>query len=169
MRAIAAKFGSTEAALFAALSVTLIVLEAISALLAYETVGAVVSILYWIGLGANLILLLLVFRGRRAAAAGMVLLALLLVPYQFTLAGRLWRVQTEASQIVAYAFQTRIAEDAFPADLVGYAFHDAAAKPFIGEYRQDSPGGGFILCYWVGTPSTSHCYSPKDGWTYYPD
>ncbi len=169
MRAIAAKFGSTEAALFAALSVTLIVLEAISALLAYETMGAVVSALYWIGLGENLILLLLVFRSRRTAAAGIVLLALVIVPYQFTLAGRLWRVQTEASQIVAYAYQTRIAQDAFPADLAGYTFHDSAAKPFIREYRPASTAGGFVLCYSVGTPFTSHCYSPKDGWTYYPD
>ncbi len=169
MRAIAAKFEATEVVLFAGFLVTLILLEAVCALLTYETVGAVVSVLYWIGIGTNLILLLLAFRSRRAAVAGILLLALVLVPYQFALAGRLWRVQTEASRIVAYAFQTRIAQDAFPADLAGYTFHDPAAKPFIQEYRQASAAGGFVLCYYVGMPSTSHCYSPKDGWTYYPD
>ena len=58
----------------------------------------------------------------------------------------------------------------FPADLAQYAFRDAAMRPFIQAYqRNEAECGGFCLAYRVGTEATSHSFSPKDGWGYYPD
>ncbi len=37
------------------------------------------------------------------------------------------------------------------------------------DYRIDPSYGGFMLSWYVGTPDTSHWYSPKTGWGYYPD
>ncbi len=169
LQTIRKNLNSTELVLWVVLALTVIALEAVSAQLAYETLGAIASSLYWLAMAINLPLLLMAFRSRLASAVGILLLGLVLIPYQFALAERLWRVETEATRIVAFAYENRIAGAVFPASLAGYAFNDPATRPYIQEYRPDSASGGFILCYRVGTESTSHCYSPREGWTYYPD
>ncbi len=163
------KCKATELGLLVALVITLISLEVVSAHIAYETVGAVASALYWAAIGINLPLFTIAFKSRRVAAIGLILWGLVLVPYQFALAGRLWRVQVEAARIVAFTYEAKISSGTFPADLAGYMFHDPTTRPFIEEYRPDAASGGFHLCYWVGTQSTSHCYSPGEGWTFYAD
>ena len=51
-----------------------------------------------------------------------------------------------------------------------YDFRAAAVRPFIQSYaRNETDCGGFCLFYRVGTESTSHSYSPRNGWGYYPD
>ncbi len=158
-----------RAALFIVLALVAVALEVIAARIVYETLGAVASTLYGTAIAINLIFFLIAFRSRLLAIAGIVLLALAIVPYQFVLAERLWRVQTEATRIIAFAYETRVSGSSYPTSLADYSFYDSSTKPFVKDYRLDDAADGFILCYSVGTESTSHCYSPKDGWTYYPD
>ncbi len=155
--------------LFALLAVTLVALEAMSALLAYETIGAVTSTLYWLAIGINVVFFVLAMRKPMLAATGMVLLALVMVPYQVTLAQRLWRVQSEATQIAGWSYEQKLANGDFPATLAAYRYRDPDTRTYIQEFRPDTAAGGFVVCYYVGSASTSHCYSPKNGWTYYPD
>ncbi len=159
----------TEIVNLALLAITLIALEIVSAYLAYETIGAVASTLYFLAIGINLALFLVAVRKPTAAAVGLVLLALAIVPYQFTLAQRLWRVQTEAARIVTFAYEEKLATGEYPISLVDYHYNDPEMKTYIQQFQRDAAFGGFILCYRVGTESTSHCYSPQDGWTYYAD
>lgn len=158
-----------EGVLIGLVAIVVVALEVVSARLAYETLGAGASTLYGLATAINLPFILLAFRRRLLAIAGIVLLALVIVPYQFVLAERLWRVQTEAARIVAYAYETRVSASAYPTSLADYSFYDSTTEPFVKEYGLDAAAGGFILCYSVGTESTSHCYSPKNGWTYYAD
>ncbi len=163
------KHNTTEVFLLALFTVTCIALEIICAYLAYETIGAIVSTLYFFAIGINLVFLVVAIRYRRLAAVCIFLLALAIVPYQLVLAQRLWRVQTEANRIVGFAYEQRLASGEYPNSLVDYRYRDLETRMYIQEFRNDATQGGFILCYHVGTESTSHCYSPKDGWTYYSD
>lgn len=160
-----------EAWLLAALITVLALLEAASVYVAYHTLGANPCLLYGlIVVAGNLGVLLLARRSRRTAAVAALLLALAVVPYQSALAARLHRVQAEAARIVSYAYERRLRAGAYPADLAGYAFQDAAMRPFTQGYQRDEAEcGGFCLLYRVGTESTSHSYSPRNGWGYYPD
>ena len=160
---------TTETVLLALLALVLIALEIVSAYLAYETIGVIASTLYFLAIGINLVFVLIAIRNRMIAAVGMVLLALAIVPYQFTLAQRLWRVQTETARIATFAYEQKLATGEYPTSLADYGYHDPEMKPYIQQSQGDAIFGGFILCYRVGTESTSHCYSPRGGWTYYPD
>lgn len=159
----------TELILFLLLALVLVALELVSAILAYETIGAIASTLYFLAIGINIVFFVLAVRSRAAAAAGMIVLALVIVPYQFTLAQRLMRVQAEAARVVGYIYEYKLGRGDFPTSLVEYAPRDAEMKTYIQEFRRDAASGGFVLCYVVGTQSTSHCYSPKNGWTYVAD
>lgn len=158
-------------ALLAVLIFVLALLEAASVYVAYHTLGEIPSLMYGlIVVAGNLGVLLLAWRSRRAAVVAALLLALAVVPYQVVLTVRLFRVQAEAARIVSHAYEERLRIGAYPADLTGYAFHDAAMRPFIQGYeRNETDCGGFCLFYRVGTESTSHSYSPRNGWGYYPD
>lgn len=157
--------------LLTALILVLALLEAACVTIAYHTLGEIPRFLYGLIVAAgNLGILLLAWRNRWAAAFAALLLALAIVPYQTVLAVRLCRVQAEAAHIVAYAYEQRLQAGQFPADLTGYTFGDAAMRPFIQGYQRDAAAcGGFCLFYRVGTESTSHSYSPRNGWGYYPD
>lgn len=151
------------------LTVTCIAMEIVSAYLAYETIGAVASGLYFVAIGLNLVFLFVAIRNYRIAAVSIYLLALAIIPYQLVLAQRLWRVQAEANRIVTFAYEQRLAEGEYPSNLADYRYDDAEMRPYVQQFQRDATAGGFVLCYRVGTDSTSHCYSPKYGWTYYPD
>ena len=160
----------TEALVVALLFACLIPLELLCALLAYETIGEMTRSLYLLGIVAfNLLFSLLALRHRAAAALGAVALALLVIPYQVVLGDRLLRAQAEAARIVAFAYEQKIQQGTFPADLSGYTFGDAALKPYFHEYQLDKTRGQFAVSYWIGTESTSHSYSSETGWGYYPD
>lgn len=158
----------TWAVTFTLLFGSLVVIEFLCALLAYDTIGEVTSGIYILGVVLlNLMIAALAFRYRVAAVVGAVVVALLVIPYQVVLGHRLLRVQEEAGRIVAYAYEQRIHGGAFPSDLSGYKFHDAQMKTYVQDYQ--ILGDEFALRYRVGTESTSHWYSSVDGWGYYPD
>jgi len=162
---------SFECRLLAVLILILALLEAASVIIAYHTLGEIPRLLYGLIVAAgNLGIVLLAWRSRQAAAVAALLLALAIVPYQATLTVRLHRVQAEAARIVAYAYEQRLQAGQFPADLSDYDFRDAVVRPFIQSYaHNETDCGGFCLFYRVGTESTSHSYSPRNGWGYYPD
>ena len=146
----------------------LVPLELFCARLAFETLGEVTSLLYFIALSLNLILVLLAFRNRLLAAVGLILLALAIIPYQLYLGDRLYRVQAEASRIVTYVYEQKIHTGNYPPNLANYRFNDSKMEPFIQSYHGDEEHG-FSLFYRVGTESTSHSYISEIGWGYYPD
>ena len=147
----------------------LVPLEGICAYLAYETIGEVISSLYFWAIGLNLLFIALAFRHRNLAAIGAVLLALAIIPYQLLLGHRLIQVQAEASRIVTYVYEEKLETGRYPTTLVSYEFHNRAVEQFIQSYHVDESGGEFWLFYRVGTENTSHSYSSDLGWGYYPD
>ena len=155
--------------LFVLLMLVLLPLEIACAFLAYDTIGEVTSTLHFLAVGLNLVFVVVAARHPRAAALGSLALALAIVPHQLTLGDRLIRVQGEASRIVAYAYEERLATGAFPTDLAAYEYHDPATQEYIQRYAADEAAGGFFLAYRVGTENTSHTYTPENGWGYYPD
>jgi hypothetical protein len=158
-----------EMALLILLLAVLVPLEIVCARLAYKTLGEVTSSLYLLVVGLNLVFILLAQRRRGLAAAGIVLLALAIIPYQLYLGDRLLRVQDEAGRIVAYAYEEKIATGDYPPTLEAYTFHDPDAAPFIQRYAVEADGSGFALAYRVGTDNTSHTYTSQTGWSYYAD
>jgi len=161
----------TEVLLFALIMATLIPLELLCAYLAYETIGEIVSMLYFFAVAINLLFILVAIRYRAVAALGAVALGLAIIPYQLVLGHRLLRVQAEAASIVAYVYEERLQSGEYPSDLSEYVFRDPAMERYVQAYRVDDSQDwdGFFLSYRVGTESTSHSYSPRHGWGYYPD
>ncbi len=155
---------------FVAFMTVSILVELAAAWLAYHTVGAVFSGLLFMAVAINLLPVVL-FVSRRQAMSLVIALILLLaiVPYQAVLGHRMISLQQEASGVVSYAYETKLATGEFPADLSGYKFGDEGLQPFFQEYRRNLESGGFSLFWYIGTPSTSHYYTPLHGWGYYPD
>ena len=151
------------------LMLVLVPIELACAYLAYETIGEIVSGLYFIAVIINLVFIVVAIRFPRAAALGAVALALAIIPFQLVLGRRLLRVQTEASQIVAYVYEQRLATGEYPADLADYEYRDPTTRKYIQRYAADESVGDFRLAFRVGTKNTSHTYSPDVGWSYYPD
>jgi hypothetical protein len=158
-----------EIFLFGLLVGFLVPLEVFCAYLAFETIGEIVSTLYFLAAGLNLLFILLAFRKRTLAALGVVLLATAIIPYQLYLGNRLVRVQAEASRIVTYVYAERIDTGEYPSSLANYEFHDPGVKRFIQSYRVEDDAGAFALFFRVGTENTSHYYLSQTGWGYYPD
>jgi hypothetical protein len=131
--------------------------------LAYHTIGEIVAATYVMLILVNLLPLALAFIAPRVARGGIILLALLIIPYQLFLGVRWWRVHSEAQRIVDYSHAQKLATGAYPLNLSGYTFRDAGVREFI------SYDGGTRVIYSVGTPSTSHWYEDDEGWLYYPD
>lgn len=155
---------------FILLLAILLPLEVFCALLAYETLGEVMSGTYMVGIILlNGLLVALFFRHRSAALLGALIVALLIVPYQIVLGDRLIRVQAEATRIVAYAYETRADSGEYPADLTGYAFTDTDMQPYIQSYTRSDDGRDFSVFYFVGTETAPHWYESDTGWDYYPD
>ena len=163
------KKNRVEISLFILLVGILIPLEVFCARLAFETIGEVTSMLYFMALGLNLIFVLLAFRSRALATLGIILLALAIIPYQLFLGDRLVRIQAEASRIVTYVYEEKLATGDYPSTLANYKFHDPNVDAFIQSYRVDADSDGFSLFYRVGTETTSHSYISQVGWGYYPD
>lgn len=155
--------------LFALLMLAVVPLEIGCAFLAFETLGEITSMLYFMAVAVNLVFILLAVRRPAAAAVGAFVLALAIIPYQAVLGQRLVRVQAEAAGIVSFAYEEKLESGEFPTGLADYVFHDPGTEAYIQRYAPDDEHGGFVLSYRVGTENTSHSYSPKDGWSYYPD
>ena len=161
--------------LFAGLLIFAILLELLSARLAYFTVGAVFSSTIFLAIGLNVIPPMFFILQRRALALALVIvLVMIIVPYQMLLGYRWWQLQHETASLIPYIYQTRLETGAYPVDLAGYTYRNPALKPYI-HYRADAACGGFCLSYHVGTPNTSHHYQPQGydgqaiGWFYMDD
>lgn len=160
----------SEFILLGLLLVVVLPLEIIAAKLAFHTLGEVYQSLYFlVMIVLNLPFLILAFRSRTLAAIGIAVVALALIPYQFYLGYRLVRMQEETTRIVAYAYEHKASEGAYPADLAGYEFSDPALAAYVQEYFLSEDGADFMVRYRVGTVNTSHWYSSESGWGYYPD
>jgi hypothetical protein len=159
-----------ERAILVLCLVLLIPAEVICAEASFETVGEITHWMVWMAVvGGNAFVLVLAAVSRPAAIAFALVLGLIIVPYQLVLMRRHAHVQHEAARIVAYAYETRAETGAFPGDLSGYEYERPAVERFIQGYATGADYGGFRVWYRVGTPSTSHWYSPRGGWDYYPD
>lgn len=155
---------------FVLILVIIVPVEVFCGLLAYETIGEVTMGLYIMTIIVfNGLLCALAFRSRTAAMIGVLVVALLIIPYQIVLADRLLRVQAEVTRIVAYAYETRAATDTFPTDLSAYTYTDTAMQPFLQEYTLSEDGNRFLIRYYVGSEGTSHWYDSFTSWGYYPD
>lgn len=147
----------------------LVPLEIYCAEQAFETIGEITSAMYWVlVIAGNLFVVMLAFIHRQVAIGAAFLLALLIVPHQLLLIERHAAVRSEATRIVAYACETKKRTGAYPADLSQYEFANPSTREFIQAYHP-SDRTGFRVAYYVGTRSTSHWYSPAEGWCYYPD
>ncbi len=155
---------------FVALLAVAAVTELAGAWLAYHTLGAVTSSVLFLAVGLNLVPIIL-HAARKPSLAVLAALALfvVIVPYQGLLGHRLLALQDEAGKAVSYVYGVRLRTGEYPADLSGYSFNDPGLRPFFQEYRRDPELGGFGLYWYVGTPGTSHSYTPRQGWSYYPD
>jgi len=160
----------TEILLFTLLMATLIPLELLCACLAYETLGEISSGIYFFGVGFfNLIFIIIAIRSRMWAAIGAILFGLAIVPYQGLLTHRLLLLKDETARIVSYIYETKKETGEYPLDLSQFRFNHPHIRKYIQSYEIGDQYGGFMLTYRVGTESTSHWYSPKDDWSYYPD
>lgn len=145
------------------LAVVLLPIEYGCARLAYHTIGEIIAGLYVMLVLANVLPLALVMFAPRGARTLLILLALVIIPYQLFLGVRWWRVHREAQRIVDYATAQKSATGTYPADLTGYTFRDGGVREFI------TYDGSTRVVYSVGTPGTSHWYEEGQGWLYYPD
>ena len=147
----------------------LVALELISAALAFETLGEVFRTAYLAAIVLNVVFVFLAFRHLRTATVGVVVLALLIVPYQFWLGYRAWQLQNEAAAVVAHVYEQRLATNEYPATLDGYTFDNASLASHFQYQANGQNNCAFRVDYYVGTPNTSHSYCPSFGWSYYPD
>ena len=159
-----------ESGLLVLLLLVVVPVELICAKAAYETLGEVASVFYWIVVvGGNVLVVGLAVGSRYVAGTLALLVGLAIIPYQVVLMDRLSCVQAEAARIVAYAYETKLRTGVYPADLSEYTYAQPRMREYIQRYQMGLHHGGFELMYRVGTETTSHWYSPREGWMYYPD
>ena len=145
----------------------LIPLEHACSVLAFHTIGEIASGLYRLFLTANVLFLIMFLLGwRRSSYAMILLLAIMLIPYQLGLGLTWWFVHGEANRIVEHVEQEKRETGTFPKDLSGYEFGHERVKPQI-YYRPNEDS--FHVSYYIGTRSTSHWYDNGGSWMYYPD
>lgn len=147
----------------------LIPLEIIAALLAYETIGEIVSAFFFLLILINIPLLFIARISPKGVSIISLLIAIALVPYQLILAHRLYKIQSEATLIVTHIYETKIATGNYPTDLSTYKFNDPNTAPYIQRYQYYPKQDAFILTFYVSTPNTSHWFDSRTGWGYYPD
>ena len=136
-------------------------------LLAYHTLGEILSGLVRLLLLLNLVFLAAFAVGsRRFAIIGILAVAVWIVPYHVTLGLRWWLIHQDATAIVDFAERTRIETGEFPLDLTAYEFRHPSIKRYIQYCHQPQT---FRVSYHIGTTSTSHWYNHGEPWQYYPD
>lgn len=147
----------------------LVPIEIVCAKAAYGTLSEIAGGVYWaVVIGGNALVLSVAIFSRFAASLLAVLLGMAVIPYQVQLMQRHVNVQTEAARIVAHAYEVKQKTGEYPQDLANYVFQQAGTSRFIG-FKSGEDAGGFLVSYFVGTETTSHWYSPKDGWRYHAD
>jgi hypothetical protein len=153
---------------FALLLGSATVFELYASYLAYYTIGEIVSSLYLLAIGVNLLPMIVVARRFRYACVLLISLWMWLVPYQLYLLARWTVLDGEMRSVVARVEAIRARTGAYPAGLSQVPFsRPEFAKEFI--YQFDPKSGRFFLSYHVGSSDTSHDYYSAHGHFYYPD
>ena len=142
--------------------------EIAAGVLAFHTIGEIVSLCSLALVGLNLPIFALAWSKPGSAAVGAFLLLLVLVPHQAVFGLRWLHVRAEAERLVDQAYEARFDRGEFPASLDFYRPRAQSAMRFI-RYKPGDTGDAFEVSYWVGTRSTSHWYDSDSGWHYYPD
>lgn len=136
---------------------------------ALETQGEVMQGMLWGLAWLNVLWVLLSGWWPRAATIGMLVGALLIVPCQVALLGRLTRLNTEMMRLVDDRLRLRAEGKPIPPTLDDYEFSDPDVKRFVYDYHVEEGGKEFFISYFVVQPGITHSYSSKTGWFYYPD
>lgn len=149
---------------------SLIVIEIFCGKFAFETLGEITSAVYFFIIAINIIpIFLLILNKQKNLAIGIVLLIdLIIIPYQLYLGVKLVSLKEEAANLTAYLYEQKIDNNIYPKDITGYEFTFPELKKNF-NYTQES-ANQFTLYYYVGTEGTTHFYnSDTKKWGYYPD
>ncbi len=159
----------TGKALFLVVLGLLIALEIFCAKLAFETLGEITSGLYGLLIILNIIPIIFLYNRKIELAVSLIILiALIIIPYQLCLGKKLINLKEEAANIVAYVYEQKINSGNFPNDLSQYNFSFPKLQKHF-TYSKET-NGQFKIFYFVGTKNTSHFYySEHKKWAYYPD
>lgn len=151
------------------LLLTLVVIEIFCAHLAFETIGEITSVMYYLAVTINIIplVLILIKKHKWFAMNIMLILGVIIIPYQFYLVNISLQLKEEAANITAYAYEKKIESNIFPENLSEYEF----TFPNLQEhFRYAGKDDKFDLSYYVATKNTSHFYIfITKKWGYYPD
>jgi hypothetical protein len=154
---------------FIVLLALLLPLELAAALLAFHTLSEIDSGLWRLAVTLNLFFFIAYWlNARQLPWMGVICFALVLIPYQMLLGCQWVLIRRESQRIVAFVEAEEETTGQFPTDLTGYRFSYPRLAGRIHYTRLRQPGS-FQVTYYVGTPSTSHWYTPEGGWGYYPD
>lgn len=149
----------------------LTVLNCAGANISFETIGEVVSGLLVMLTGLALVASIGAFllKLRRTAMGIVLLVALLIVPYQAYLFVRMTSLKWEADSLIEHLEAQRTLLGEYPASIAGYQHGNANNARHFTYQRHDSRMS-YTFWWWIGTPTASHWYSTPPGeWGYYPD
>lgn len=136
---------------------------------ALETQGEVMQAMLWALFWVNVVWIGIGAWSPRVAFIGLLVTALLIVPYQVFLLDRLTRLNSEMMQLVDARLRLRAEGKPIPPTLDDFKFSDPDMKRFIHGYGVSEDGKHFSISYFVVQPGITHSYSSKTGWFYYPD
>ncbi len=148
-----------------ALLILLGVCEVLLAHNVFYTEGEVGKDIYWIMVGLNLPLLLLVLWKPRGAFWGALILGTLLLPWQTAANRKLVEIHEEVAQIRWFVEEEQKASGEYPDTLSDYEFQHTWAKKHI-SYSLEKEN--YKLSYFISDPGITYWY-PSDGFAYYPD
>ena len=111
----------------------LLILEIFCASLAAETLGEIVSALYFLIITINLLpLALIVLNKYKEFSVGIIfVIGLIIIPYQLYLGHQLLALKEEAANLTAYLYEQKIDLGVYSKDLSAYEFTEPnLAEPF---------------------------------------
>jgi hypothetical protein len=177
---------SLSSILFLVLTVILILFEIIASNMAFENFGEITSGFYQLLIFVNITpILLFVFNYKKFALVALLILGIIIIPENLIVNNRLIKLKEESSNIILFAYQSKLYNGSFPKDLKNYVFkyaelekHISYTKEFVNHSEnKNEMKDHFGLFYYVGTKSTSHFLMKSDygdnskfiQWYYYPD
>jgi hypothetical protein len=150
-----------------ALSVVLPI-EVGACVIAYYTIGAIISVLILLSLLANIVFLVISIAFPRTGLVAMALVAVLVVAPQIGLAVRMLHTHNEAQRIIGWAQTERLRTGTYPSSLDSYTFACPEHRKYL-RYHRWRDQDVFEVVYYIGTPNTGHRYSSNNGWVYIDD
>lgn len=136
---------------------------------ALETQGEVKQAMLWALFWLNVVWIGVGVWSPRVALIGLLVTALMIVPYQVFLLDRMTRLNSEMMQLVDARLRLRAEGKPIPSTLDDFKFSYPDVKRFIHGYGVSEDGKDFSISYFVVQPGITHSYSSKTGWFYYPD